>query len=419
VPNEDLFRLIEENVRNPSQVLGDIQSFIAANALGGERLLAFMREYGMHDLKALAAVLQGRSEAAMREAIRAIPDGVYASTVSNNPLGEVLSYPLKLTVRGDEIELDFEGAPPQQPRGGLNSTMNYTAAHATYPLKCMLTPAVRGNAGCYRPFTVKAPEGSILNCTRPAAVNLRTRTGWYIAPNIFRALAEAAPGAVQAATGLPVAVGIYGNDAAGRLYSDHLFMGGGQGASARGDGKSGLLWPTSAANTSIELLEQRVPVLIEEKAFLADTGGPGRHRGGLGQRVRLRKLCDDGRSTQASVYPEGVRVPMQGLFGGAPGCAAWGGLRDRDGNILRDAGTGELLQLNQPGEIAEVVLCGGAGYGDPLERSIQAIAADIANGYVTPEAAARDYGVVLCEDGTLDEEASRRRRAEAQAAAAE
>ena len=72
--------------------------------------------------------------------------------------------------------------------GGLNCTFTYTAAHATYPMKCMLSPGIRSNAGCYRPFTVKAPEGSILNCDKPASVNLRTRTGWYIAPNIFRAL---------------------------------------------------------------------------------------------------------------------------------------------------------------------------------------------------------------------------------------
>src|SRR6185437_10196182 len=105
-------------------------------------------------------------------------------------------YPLKLTVQGDEIELDFAGAPAQLPQGGLNCTYSYTAAHATYPMKCLLSPQVRSNAGCYRPFTVKAPEGSILNCTKPASVNLRTRVGWYIAPNIFRALADAAPAQV-------------------------------------------------------------------------------------------------------------------------------------------------------------------------------------------------------------------------------
>ena len=96
----------------------------------------------------------------MREAIRAIPDGVYQSEIWNNPLGTFERHPLKLTVAGDEIHLDFTGAPPQLQQGGLNCTLNYTAAHATYPLKCLLTPNVRGNAGCYRPFTVSAPEGS-------------------------------------------------------------------------------------------------------------------------------------------------------------------------------------------------------------------------------------------------------------------
>ena len=103
----------------------------------------------------------------MREAIAAMPDGVYTSEVWNNPLGTPLRYPVKLTVAGDTIEVDFAGAPPQQPQGGFNCTLNYTASHATYPLKCMLTPAVRGNAGCYRAFTVKAPEASILNCDKP------------------------------------------------------------------------------------------------------------------------------------------------------------------------------------------------------------------------------------------------------------
>ena len=283
VPNEDLLTLLGENVRKPKEVLGDIFSFVSANQLGAERLLRFMDDYGMHDLRALAAVVQNRAEAAMREAIRALPNDVYRSEAFNNPLGTRLSYPLKLTVRDDEIELDFEGAPPQQPQGGLNCTYSYTAAHATYPLKCMLSPQVRGNAGCYRPFTVKAPEGSILNCEKPASVNLRTRTGWYLAPNIFRALAQAAPSQVQAQTGLPHAVSIYGREASGHVYADHFFMGGGQGASARGDGKSALLYPTSAANTSIELMESRAPVLVLEKTLITDfgRGGPRTRRARL------------------------------------------------------------------------------------------------------------------------------------------
>ena len=356
-------------------------------------LLAFMRDYGMRDLRALAAVVQGRSEKAMRDAIRALPDGEYNSTIWNNPLGQRLDYPLKLTVRGDEIELDFEGAPPQLPQGGLNSTMNYTRAHATYPLKCMLTPAVRGNAGCYRPFSVKAPEGSILNPKRPAAVNIRTRTGWYLAPNIFRALADAAPRQVQANTGLPMAANIYGQDETGRTYSDLLFVGGGQGASAQGDGKSGLLWPTSAANTSIELFEARVPVVVLEKAFIRDSGGAGRHRGGLGQRVRVRKLKADGLPTLVSVYPEGVGNPIAGLFGGKAGGEARGRVLDTEGRELMDCGTGALVQIDTPEQIVEIILAGGSGFGEPAERDRAALARDVQNGLVSAESAARDYAL--------------------------
>ena len=299
VDNADLFDLIAANVRNPAQVIGDVQAFMAACRIGGERLLAFMAEYGLADLQALAGIVQDRAEQAMRAAIAALPDGAYDSSVTLSPVDAALTLDLQVTVAGDRIELDFTGAPPQLAIGGVNSTMNYTAAHATYPLKCMLTPDVRGNAGCYRPFTVKAPEGSILNCTRPAAVASRTRTGWYLGPAVFRALADAAPNAVQSPTGLPVAVTVSGRDAHGAFYADHLFNGGGQGASAGADGKSGLLYPTSAANTAVEAFEARVPVLVEEKAFLPDSGGPGRSRGGLGQRVRFRKLHDDGLPTFA------------------------------------------------------------------------------------------------------------------------
>jgi len=410
VPNDDILTLLAENVRNPAQVLGDVHSFVAANAVGAERLSAFMDEYGIHNLEALAAVLQGRSEKAMREAIAAIPDGVYTSEVWNNPLGTPLKYPVKLTVQGDTIEVDFEGAPPQQPQGGFNCTLNYTASHATYPLKCMLTPNVRGNAGCYRAFTVKAPEGSVLNCDKPMAVNLRTRTGWYIAPNIFTALAKAAPGRVQAATGLPVAINIYGRDAAGQIYSDHLFMGGGQGGSEAGDGVSALLWPTSAANTSVELFEQRVPVLVMEKAYVPDSGGPGRHRGGLGQVVSVRKLENDGLPTLASVYPEGVGIEVQGLFGGKAGRSARGVVRDASGAIIKDCGTGQLVSTTTDQEIVEVCLSGGSGFGSAYERPLAAIARDLAEGCVTAEAAVRDYGVVIGPDGKLDMTQSEKRR---------
>jgi 5-oxoprolinase (ATP-hydrolysing)/N-methylhydantoinase A len=299
---------------------------------------------------------------------------------------------VKVTVQGDAIELDFAGAPAQLPQGGLNCTYSYTEAHATYPLKCMLSPEVRGNAGCYRPFTVKAPEGSILNCTKPASVYLRTRVGWYLAPNIFRALVDAAPDQVQAATGLPVAVNLYGRDSNGVVYADHFFMGAGQGGSSRRDGKSALLYPTSAANTSVELMESRAPVLVLEKAFVTDSGGPGTQRGGCGVRTRLRKLYDDGLPMLASVYPEGVGVTVQGLHGGHAGGAVRGVILDTAGAVVHDCGTGELMTLTRADQIVEVRLAGGAGFGDPRMRSAALVEQDVAEGVVSRGAAEIIYG---------------------------
>ena len=215
------------------------------------------------------------------------------------------------------------------------------------------------------------------------AVNLRTRIGWYLAPNVFRAMAKAAPDKVQAHTGLPVAINIYGRDADGLIYSDHLFMGGGQGGSKQKDGKSALLWPTSAANTSIELFETRVPVLVLEKAYVTASGGAGMHRGGLGTRVQLQKLYDDGLETLFSVYPEGVDIELPGLFGGLPGSTASGAVRYIDGTLDHDCGAGELVSLHHKDRIVELILGGGSGYGDPAVRAPEAATCDRIDGYVS------------------------------------
>ncbi|UXS04590.1 hydantoinase B/oxoprolinase family protein [Agrobacterium tumefaciens] len=392
--NEDLFRLMADNIRDSDQVLGDVRSFISANETGSARMRSFMEEYGMHDLKALSHVVQSLSEKAMRDAVSKLKDGVYHSEISNNPMGSTMTFPIKVTVKGDEIELDFEGAPPQTVKGGINCTLSYTTAHATYPIKCMLTPGIRGNAGCYRPFTVKAPKGSILNCEKPAPVSLRTRTGWYLAPNVFRALSDAAPETAQSFSGLPSLMSFYGKSVeTGALFYELLLLGGGQGASQTKDGKSSLLWPTSAATSSLEMFETRSPIVIWEKSLMTDSGGAGENRGGLGVRVRISRRNSEGHPIKAIVSPEGVDLPVEGLFGGKPGKTATGKiLAKSSGELLRDCGTGAIVDLIDTNTVVELTLAGGSGYGDPMNRDLDKLDDDVKQGYVSADTADRIYG---------------------------
>jgi len=380
-------------------VLGDIQAQVSSNQVGAQRLVAFMDEYGLDSLTPLAHVVQARAEQAMREAIRALPEGVYRSEVSFDGLGEPLILPCAVTVRGDEMTVDWTGAPPQLPRGGINCTYHYTAAHTTYVLKSILTPEIPSNAGCFRPLRVTVPEGTVLNCRHPASVNQRIQTGWYCGPAVFKALAPILPDRVQAFTGLPMGMGAYGSDAEGRVYNDHLFQGGGQGASAHGDGQSSLLYPTSAANVSVEMFESRTPLVVECKELIADSGGPGHSRGGLGQRIRIRKLVDDGMTALVDLHPTGMLVAPPGLFGGQPGARARAYVT-RGEQVLEGGATVSLAELRDSSQRATIEIAGGSGYGDPRERPLDRVQADLDEGYVSSEGA-KAYDVTVGPAGRV------------------
>ena len=177
-PNEDLINLIKRNVRKGEMVMGDIQAQYSANEVGAERLLRFMDEYALDDLSELAEVIQDRAEDAMRQAIAEVPDGSYKSSITYDGIGDPLTLHVTVTITGDELVADWD-APPQLPRGGINCTLNYTAAHSVYALKSMLTPDIPSNAGCYRPITVNAPAGSILNCDYPGE-RQRSHDDWVV-----------------------------------------------------------------------------------------------------------------------------------------------------------------------------------------------------------------------------------------------
>ena len=133
-------------------------------------------------------------------------------------------------------------------------------------------------------------------------------------------------------------------------------------------------------------------MLVLEKVYAPDSGGPGQFRGGLGQRVRFRKIAEDGLEMLVSCYPEGVNNPIEGLFGGKPGGAASGRILDPQGQVTRDVGTGDLLSITGTDQIVEIVLAGGAGYGPASDRDPAAVSRDLALGYITPDHARSEYG---------------------------
>jgi 5-oxoprolinase (ATP-hydrolysing) len=369
--------ILAANVRTPDMVRGDVEAQVAANALGAERLVSFLDEYGLSDLAELAAAIQARAAEAMRSAVAAVPDGLYRAETWTDGLDEPLRLPVAITVAGDRMHVDYSGAPPQAPRGGINCPAAYTESHTLYALKLLLTPEVPSNAGCFQPFTIEVPVGSILGAVRPASVALRTRTGWHLHELIYQALAPALPDRVQAGSGLAFLL-----SATGAGVADHLFLGGGQGASAGADGHSTLLFPTSAANVSVEMFEQRVPLVVEEKAFVCDSGGAGQFRGGLGQRVTVRGLAS---GIALGAFPEGLRAAPPGLAGGLPG---------RKARLLHDGrplARTALVRLGA-GERLTVEMPGGGGWGDPHRRDRGLLAADLAEGLVSPEQAATVYG---------------------------
>ncbi|MCC6791603.1 MAG: hydantoinase B/oxoprolinase family protein [Thermomicrobiales bacterium] len=362
-PNELLFDVIANNVRQPEMVLTDIAAQVAANEVGARRILAFLDEYGLDDLVDLAAILQERAEGAMRRAIGALPDGTYRGESFVEAPKEDLILRGEITIAGERIAVDFAGSAPQQPSGGINCTFTYTRAHTVYPLKCLLTPNVPNNEGCFRPIAVSAPEGSILNCRRNASVNARTITGWHIHSLIFEALAPALPDRVQAGNGLMHPLRATGSNADGTPFGVHYFTGGGRGAGGNREGLGYNCFPSSAGNVPVEVFEQRSPIVIDERTIMEGTGGDGVYRGTPGFRTQFRRLPASNADIRFYVHPDRMRHPAAGLFGGGDGNLTKVFLNGRD----LTGGTGYLasgeIEITSDDDRLVTEAAGGGGIG--------------------------------------------------------
>jgi N-methylhydantoinase B/oxoprolinase/acetone carboxylase alpha subunit len=408
--NELIVDFVRWNVRVPDMVIGDLYAEAAANEVGAQKVLALLDEYGLDDLQALGSEIQRRTDAAMRTAIAAIPPGEY---VGEARFDEINLLTIKATVifDGKTVTVDYAGSSPQQPMGGINCTYSYTQGQTSYCLKYLLIPDVPENEGCYGPVRIVAPEGSIMNCTFPASVRTRTRSGWYAHSAINAALAGVLPERVMAPNGLMGGIAAYGRDPAGRQFYAHFFDGGGMGAGQRADGASTLIFPSSASNVPIEMFEVAAPILLHEKELLTDSGGAGRRRGGLGQRVSFSRLPGWTEPVVVNFWAHRMRVPPFGLADGGEALASRVEIDGRELTREEFLTKTEGLPLADDTTVCTADIAGGGGFGSPLERPAAKVLADVQDGYVSVEQAASSYGVVVDPDGlTVDERATATRR---------
>lgn len=379
--NETAWAFIRENVRTADMVLTDIEAQLTANDLGVRRIKAFLEEYSLPDLRGIARTIQQHSERAIRDAIQAVPDGVYENEVWADGLNEPARLRCRVTVDGDQVDVDYAGSEAQRARGGLNCTLTYTRAHTVYPFKCLLSPGVPANEGTFRPFQVTAPAGSILNCDVPASVGSRTRTGWHLHTLIFGALESVLPDRVQAGNGLMHSVHAYGQERDGEFYNAHFFVAGGRGASQGRDGIGRNCFPSSARNVPVEVFELRTPVMLRTRALQPDSAGLGQWRGAFGHKLTFSTLPGYDRPVSLFVDPDRLRFPAAGLAGGQDG-----GLTqvtvNRRSLSTNEIGSGQIT-LESPDDRLELLIPGGAGYGPVEARDPDRLAEDVRSELVT------------------------------------
>jgi len=390
--NADLVKIIRANVRTPQPVLGDIHAMVAANEVGGKKLVEMMEDYQMTDLNDLSGAIIQRSEQAMRQAIRDIPDGTYRHQIDMDGFDEPIVIKLAITIQGDRLIADYTGSSPQSSRG-INVVYNYCHAYTTYPVKCSISPEVPNNEGSFRPVSVVAPEGCILNCTRPAAVGARHILGHFLSAAVFGALSHVLPDRVIAEG----SQGLWntqfdGITEKGEPFAYVFFSAGGTGARPGKDGLSATAFPSGIRGVPAEVVENVSPIFMECRELIPDSGGAGRFRGGLGQRMVLR--IRGGHPAQHSPMYDRILFAAKGFAGGMPGAK---------GRIYLDDGTQphpKTKYILKPNQKVTLELPGGGGFSPPDQRDPDRVLDDVRDGLVSLGSAKELYRVAI-DPGTL------------------
>jgi len=408
-PNEEVFRLIRANTRVPDAVLGDIRAMVAAVRKGSQRMVEVIERFGLKvTLAALDEILL-QGERLARAAVRRIPNGVYEAEAildgdgnDDAPLDEKLLLKLKITIEDDEMTADFTGTGPQN-RGPMNTPEPSTISATRYAFKIVTTPHHPSNEGFFRALNIVIPDGSFLKPHFPAACAMWPTPSSTIPDLFLKALAPAIPDQVRGGHfGDAMANFIYGIDPdSGKYYVCAEADAGGYGGKPTEDGESALFSMTlgDTYNVPAEVVEVRYPWSVERFQLRQDSGGAGKYRGGLGV-VRDYRLGFDAGLT---VTTDRVKyTPPWGVFDGKPGDTNITVVNRLDGSEERWRKISNLPL--KTGEVVSFRGGGGGGYGPPLERDSQAVLSDVINGYVSPEKAESDYGVVIDPDSmTVDD----------------
>ncbi|SLN52312.1 hydantoinase B/oxoprolinase family protein [Roseisalinus antarcticus] len=383
-----LIEMVRANVRTPDQTVGDMYSLAACNKTGERRLLSMMDEFHIDTLGDLSDFIIETSRKATRAAIATVPAGSYGNTMQVDGYDTPVHMEVRLVVEGDRLTADFAGTSGMS-KFGVNCPEVYTRAYACYALKCAIAPEVPNNTGSLEPFEITAPEGSILAARRPAPVSVRHVMGHLVPDVVLGALDKAMPGVVPAegASALwNIQISARPTDPASGLPDREILMfnSGGTGARPAHDGLSATAFPSGVSTMSVEATEHVGPITVWRKDLREGSGGTGAQRGGLGQTIEIE--AREGYDFYFNAMFDRVRHPARGREGGGDG--APGRVELADGTELRSKGR----QLVRNGQRLRLSLPGGGGHGDPRKRSLEAIAEDIAAGFITAEAARTQYG---------------------------
>jgi len=390
--DQSLLHIVRGNVREPDQLIGDIYALATCNEIGHRRLVDMMREFGLESLDSIAQFILDNSRRATIEKIAALPQQSASGEMRIDGYSHPVDLRVKLDIRADHIECDFEGTSGLDKKG-INVPLVYTKAYACYALKCAIAPEIPNNAASLEPFRVVAPENSIVNALHPAPVALRHVIGHMIPDTVYVALDKILPATVPAEgagclCNFQVSVRPRTDEPApeGTVRSEVLiFNSGGAGARPSLDGLNATAFPSGVMTMPVEATENVGPVLIWRKELRPDSGGAGQYRGGLGQVMEVGAV--EGHEFDFQAMFDRVDHPARGRQGGGDGAAT---------TIAQDDGTpmnGKGKQFLAHGRKVMLAFPGGAGYGQAQERDVQHVKRDLLRGYISVDTARSEYGL--------------------------